>query len=54
VGEGDGMLRGALTWLVGDETSLRIGFDAFHGDADGLFGQFADRDRITLSLEHYY
>jgi len=54
VSEGDGMLRGALTWLVGDETSLRIGFDAFHGDNDGLFGQFADRDRITLSLEHYY
>lgn len=54
VERGGGMVRGALTWLVGDETSLRIGFDAFHGDAEGLFGQFADRDRITLSLEHYF
>lgn len=54
VDRGDGMLRGALTWLVGDETSLRAGFDAFHGDDEGLFGQFAERDRITLSLEHYF
>lgn len=54
VARGDGILRGALTWLAGDETSLRVGFDTFHGDADGLFGQFADRDRLTLRLEHYF
>lgn len=54
VDRGDGLIRGAVTWLVSDETSLRIGLDTFHGDADGLFGQFADRDRFTLSLEHYF
>ena len=51
---GDGMLRAAITWRAGDESSIGLGFDAFHGGPDGLFGQFADRDRITLSLEHYF
>lgn len=51
---GDGLLRASIAWLIGDETTLRLGADIFHGERTGLFGQFADRDRITLSLEHVF
>ncbi|MDZ7768829.1 MAG: DUF1302 family protein [Woeseiaceae bacterium] len=53
-GKGDELLRAALAYVIGEETSLRLGLDVFRGDADGLFGQFNDRDRITLSVEHYF
>lgn len=53
-GQGDGLVRGGLSYAVNDEITVKLGFDTFHGDADGLFGQFADRDRITLSLEHFF
>jgi len=50
----DELIRAALTYVVGTETSLRFGIDMFRGKPDGLFGQFADRDRITLGVEHYF
>lgn len=53
-GQGDGLVRGALSYAVNDEITVKLGFDAFHGGVDGLFGQFADRDRITLSLECFF
>lgn len=51
---GDGLVRASLSRLIGDETTVRLGLDAFYGVSDGLFGQFADRDRVTLSLEHVF
>lgn len=50
----DELIRAALSYVVGAETTLRFGIDMFRGKPDGLFGQFADRDRITLGVEHYF
>lgn len=52
--KGDGIVRGGLSFVVSDEVTVKLGFDGFHGDADGLFGQFAERDRVTLSLECFF
>lgn len=51
---GDGLVRGGLSYAASDEINVKLGFDAFYGDTDGLFGQFADRDRVTLSLEYHF
>jgi hypothetical protein len=52
--EDDGLVRAALTYQLGDNTTVRLAADTFYGDRDGVFGQFADRDRITLALSHTF
>ena len=49
--DGDGVLRPEIRYGVTDAVSLALGVDLFHGDDTGIFGQFADRDRLTLSFE---
>ncbi len=45
---GDSMVSLALEFKPGDNTRLRLAADGFSGDPRGLFGQFLDRDRVTL------
>ena len=40
----------SIEYAINDDTSLELAAQAFSGIDEGLFGQFADRDRITLSL----
>ncbi len=52
--EKDGMARFACEYQLGSDTRLRLTGDYFYGDSDGIFGQFEQRDRIRLVLEHTF
>lgn len=45
---GDSMLALALEFKPSDNARLVLSADGFGGDSNGLFGQFRDRDRVTL------
>ncbi|MEJ2515662.1 MAG: hypothetical protein P8080_09565 [Gammaproteobacteria bacterium] len=49
--DGDGVVRPAISYAVSDNLSLRLGADVFYGDGSGIFGQFADQDRVILGLD---
>ena len=51
---GDEMASVAIQYLPSDSTRLRLTYDRFSGNPNGVFGQFADKDRIALSLEHTF
>ncbi len=51
---GDRMLSFGLGYELSDNTELRLSADNFSGNAEGPFGQFADRDRVTVSLAHTF
>ena len=51
---GDAMYSLALGFAFGDSTELKLAAEAFDGLASGIFGQFRDRDRITLGLTHTF
>lgn len=51
---GDAMYSLALGFSLGDSTKLQLSAEAFNGPATGIFGQFRDRDRITLELAHTF
>lgn len=46
--DGDGAVRPSAAWQVSDEVRLEAGADVVWGDADGLFGQYEDADRVWL------
>ncbi len=48
--EGDGLARFLVRYEVNDLVTLTAGAEKFFGTRDGVFGQFRDRDRITLGL----
>lgn len=50
----DEMVSVAIRFLPSDSTRLGLTYDRFSGNPDGVFGQFADKDRIGLSLEHTF
>jgi len=50
----DGLLRAAIEYQIADNTTVRLGADTFYGSSEGVFGQFAERDRITLSVAHTF
>ena len=50
----DEMYSLALEFAFGDSTRLRLAADGFSGDSTGIFGQFADRDRVTIGLTHTF
>lgn len=52
--EDDGLLRAALEYQLADNTKVRLAAESFYGNRDGVFGQFADRDRVTLALSHTF
>ena len=44
----------SIEYTLSDSTSIELAAHAFGGSSEGLFGQFAERDRITLSLSHIF
>ncbi|MEM9385764.1 MAG: DUF1302 family protein [Pseudomonadota bacterium] len=48
---GDGMIDLGLRYAINDRIALALRHAQFHGDATGLFGQFADRDLVELRVE---
>lgn len=51
VNEGDGLVRPKISFDPWDSTRLWVGADIFYGDADGLFGQFDKRDRVSMGVQ---
>ncbi len=44
----------SIEYALNDSTSIELAAQSFSGARNGLFGQFEDRDRITLSLSHTF
>lgn len=44
----------SIEYAFSDKTSIRLAANWFDGVANGLFGQFDRRDRVTLSLGHTF
>ena len=49
---GDGLLRLKTNYDYNDNIELQVGYDLFHGNSDGLFGQFGNNDRVYFSVEY--
>ena len=47
-------MRPEIRYLVNDSVTASIGVDAFYGDADGIFGQFEENDRVVFKLQHIF
>lgn len=48
----DGLIQLSARYHLSSDVTLRAGADVFYGDQEGFYGQFDQRDRITLSIEH--
>ncbi|PCI64771.1 MAG: hypothetical protein COB37_00305 [Kordiimonadales bacterium] len=51
VADNDGLLQLAMSYQWSSNVRLKAGADFFYGSSYGLFGQFRDRDRVTLGIE---
>jgi len=51
---GDWLLRSAITWKASNSSRVRAGVDLFGGDAYGLFGRFAARDRAYVDYRYNF
>jgi len=52
--DGDDLAAVSLEHEINDSTSVELAAQFFGGAEEGLFGQFSERDRITLSLRHTF
>ena len=43
-----------INYAITDSTSIEFGAEHFSGVAEGLFGQFVERDRMTIGLRHTF
>lgn len=50
----DGMLRPRVMWNFQTDWQLRVGVDVFNGPPLGLFGQFANRDRVYTEVRYSF
>jgi len=50
----DGLFSAKLSYELGMDSEVSLRAESFHGNQRGLFGQFRGRDRIGLSLRHYF
>lgn len=50
----DDMFALGVEYTLAENTSVRFGLETFSGVAEGLFGQFAGRDRVTIGVEHTF
>jgi len=48
--DGDGVVQMDINYQLTTNIELSTGFDFFYGTSDGLFGQFNQRDRLTLGV----
>ena len=47
----DGVVQLELSYQLTSDLTVAAGADVFYGTAEGLFGQFDERDRFTLRFE---
>ena len=47
----DGVLQASLNYDWRTNIRLKIGADIFYGSSQGLFGQFDENDRVSMSIE---
>ena len=52
INAGDGLLRASLSYDYRADLVLRLGADVFYGPSNGRFGQFDQRDRVTVSITY--
>lgn len=50
----DDTVLATLSYDVGDNTEAFVTSEWFSGSPDGLFGQFAERDRVYLGFTHHF
>lgn len=50
----DALFRAQVVYELSDDMSVDAGVDLFFGDSDGLYGQFAERDRLAVTLRHHF
>jgi len=50
--DGDGLIRPRISYDLNDQVTLWGGVDFFHGDHQGTFGQFDDRDRAVFGIRY--
>ena len=50
----DWLLTAKLHWRFGEAWRLRFGVDLLQGPANGLFGQYSDRDRVYSELRYSF
>ena len=48
--QSDGVVQAELSYQLSSNIVLTAGADVFYGKAEGLFGQFDERDRFSLKL----
>ena len=48
--DSDGVMQLDVSYQLTSNTTLSAGADVFYGTADGLFGQFNERDRLSLRV----
>ncbi|MDN5941156.1 MAG: hypothetical protein L0H94_04650 [Nitrospira sp.] len=48
---GDGLVRPKVSYELRDNMKVWLGFDLFHGNRSGLFGQFDQNDRLVTGIE---
>jgi len=52
--EGDDLLRLELNYQFSDRGTIEAAIDQFFGTERGIFGQFRDRDRVSLTLRYSF
>ena len=50
----DWLLSAKVAWRLDESWRLRFGFDLLQGPATGLFGRFADKDRVFSELRYSF
>ncbi len=50
--DGDGLIRPQLSYDLSDQVTLWGGLDLFHGDHQGIFGQFDANDRAVFGIRY--
>ncbi len=49
---GDGLIQAEVEYEYSDQLILSTGFDYFHGNNRGLFGQFDQNDRLSMAFKY--
>ena len=52
--ESDRLFRALMSYQLSDHSTIKFALDDFKGDPRGVFGQFDQRDQLTLTFEHTF